>query len=83
MLNMRLTLGNTWFLLMLLVISTTICTFFYKSNQYFWELVLLLSGLKFILVAFFFMELKKAHVFWKIFILFYIFLFATLLLLLK
>ena len=80
---MRLTLGNTWFLLMVLVISMTLSTYFFKSNQYFWELILLFSGLKFILVAFFFMELKKANVFWKILILFYIFLFATLLVLLK
>lgn len=80
---MRLTLGNTWFLLMLLVITSTFYAYFFKSNQYFWELVLLLSGLKFILVGFFFMELKKAHIFWKISIVIYIFLFAAILLLLK
>jgi len=28
--------------------------------------ILVLSGIKFLLVAFNFMELKKAHVFWKI-----------------
>jgi hypothetical protein len=80
---MRLTLGNTWFLLILLVISTTFFTYFFKSNPYFWEFVLILSGLKFVLVAFIFMELKKANTFWKIFILFFISIFIAILLLLK
>ncbi|MBP8793722.1 MAG: cytochrome C oxidase subunit IV family protein [Lutibacter sp.] len=30
--------------------------------------ILILAAIKFMIVAFYFMEMKKAHVFWKIFI---------------
>jgi hypothetical protein len=58
-------------------------TFFYKSSQYYWEVILFLSGLKFSLVAFHFMELKKANSFWKIAILLYIVLFITVVIVLE
>jgi len=41
-------------------------------------LILLLSSLKFIGVTFYFMELKKAHIFWKVSILIYLSLFSIL-----
>ncbi|MCP4976289.1 MAG: hypothetical protein GY931_09030 [Maribacter sp.] len=44
--------------------------------------VLILAALKFIGVSFFFMELKKAHAFWKITLLLYLMLFIVLIILL-
>lgn len=38
--------------------------------------ILVLSGIKFLLVAFNFMELKKAHIFWKIALISYLILFV-------
>ena len=43
-------------------------------------IIIALSVIKFIGVSFYFMELKKAHIFWKISILIYLALFSTLIL---
>jgi hypothetical protein len=40
--------------------------FYLKGYFYFTELILGLSALKFLIVAFQFMEVKKAHILWKI-----------------
>ncbi|WP_052273177.1 cytochrome C oxidase subunit IV family protein [Flavihumibacter solisilvae] len=52
----------TWIVLMLL----TIITAFLIGPRYAAILILLISAMKFLLVAFQFMELKKAHSFWKV-----------------
>jgi len=44
--------------------------------SYFVTTILALSATKFILVAFQFMELKKANSFWRFFIIFYLFIFV-------
>jgi len=48
----------------LTILSGFISAYFFKVD-YLVELILLLAALKFIGVAYYFMELKKAHVFWK------------------
>jgi hypothetical protein len=53
-------------ILLLLTLLTAIVAGF----NHFALLILALSAIKFLLVAFQFMELKKAHVFWKVSIVF-------------
>jgi len=61
-------------LLVLLTISTAYFSVHFEKIAY---VILLLSGIKFLLVAFQFMELKKSHLFWKILIvLFLVFFFG-------
>jgi hypothetical protein len=45
--------------------------------HFFVEIILLLAVLKFIGVAFYFMELKKAHPFWKVVIASFVLLFTV------
>jgi hypothetical protein len=63
-----------------LLLFITILTAFFASSftdiKIIGIIILLLSALKFILVAFNFMELKKAHSFWKMLLLGYLFLFV-------
>jgi hypothetical protein len=63
----------TLVVLVLLTISTSFFSVHYKNMVF---LILLLSGIKFVLVAFQFMELKKAHPFWKVLLLLFIVLFV-------
>ncbi|MFZ4799072.1 MAG: hypothetical protein ACOYMA_16340 [Bacteroidia bacterium] len=53
---------HVWFLLMLLTAITIITTVFFFSKSF----IIGLFTAKFILVVFHFMEIKKAHNFWKI-----------------
>lgn len=62
-------------ILILLTISTAILSNYFNSLKYIVFLILGLSGVKFILVAFQFMELKKAHQFWKSLIIIFLILF--------
>ena len=52
-------------LLIVLTITTAIFSIYYVNLKFVGLIILVLSGIKFVLVAFQFMELKKAHTFWK------------------
>lgn len=68
----------TWVLLVILTIASAL---FSKLDAKFVVVILMLFAvLKFIGVAFQFMELKKAHSFWKIAILSFVFIFTVLVL---
>ncbi len=54
---------TTWAFLLILTISAAL--FSNMSGKYVVYILLFLAALKFISVAFQFMELKKAHIFWK------------------
>lgn len=54
---------TTWIFLFVLTISATL--FSNMSGKYVVFILLFLAALKFISVAFRFMELRKAHAFWK------------------
>jgi hypothetical protein len=56
----------TYFLLIILTISTALLSNFGSISPLIVNLIMLISALKFLLVAFQFMELKKANSFWKI-----------------
>ncbi len=58
-------------LILLTLVSALFATKF-ESVKYISLGILLLSAIKFLLVAFQFMELKKAHVFWKILLIGYL-----------
>ncbi|PHQ61589.1 MAG: hypothetical protein COC08_04165 [Maribacter sp.] len=58
---------TTWVFLLVLTISSAL--FSNMSGKYVVFILLFLAALKFISVAFRFMELKKAHIFWKIMLL--------------
>jgi Flp pilus assembly protein protease CpaA len=47
------------------------------------EIIIIFSGLKFLLVAFYFMEMKSAHILWKGIIFGFIIIFSILALILK
>lgn len=56
----------TWILLLFLTSVSAFISYQYNNGDYLVHLIMLLAGLKFIGVAFNFMDLKKAHSFWKI-----------------
>jgi len=62
-------------ILILLTVSTAILSNNSNNFKYIIFFILSLSGIKFILVAFQFMELKKAHQFWKSLIVIFLILF--------
>jgi len=66
--------------LFILYVLSLLIAWFSKSFYawtYFVLTILFLSSIKFILVAFNFMELKKAHSFWKTFIIVYLVVFVS------
>jgi predicted tellurium resistance membrane protein TerC len=73
---MTKTISYTLTILILLTLTTALISN-YVNLKIGALLILLLSGVKFIFVSFNFMELKKAHVFWKVLILMYLVLFIT------
>ncbi len=71
-----ITLGS---LLVLTIISAAVSN---VDSRYTLIFILLLAALKFVGVSFYFMELKKAHTFWKVALLLFLMLFIVLILLL-
>lgn len=67
-----------WVILVLLTITTGVISSFPIRNVA--VVILVLSALKFMGVSFYFMQLKKAHVFWKTAVLIYVLLFLTIVL---
>ncbi len=72
-----LTLGT----LIVLTFFTGLFSQFYSELKIVSTIILLVSGIKFLLVAFQFMELKKANIFWKILLVSYLILFSGVILL--
>ncbi|WP_420604168.1 cytochrome C oxidase subunit IV family protein [Flagellimonas sp.] len=68
----------TWILLVVLTIITSLFSGMNGINVSIF--VMVLAGFKFLGVAFQFMELKKAHLFWKLIITGYLVLFITIIL---
>ena len=65
----------TYFALLVLTAITAYFANNFYGIKFFSILILVLSGIKFLLVAFNFMELKKAHPFWKMLLITYLSLF--------
>ena len=65
---------STWILLLVLTVIAGLVSS--TSLTYLVPLILILAVLKFIGVAFNFMEMKKAHVFWKILLISYLVVFC-------
>jgi len=70
---------STWILLLVLTVIAGLVSS--TSLTYLVPLILILAVLKFIGVAFNFMEMKKAHVFWKILLISYLVVFCGIVLL--
>ena len=68
----------TWIFLVVLTLITVL--FSEMQGTHMVVLIMILAGLKFLGVAFQFMELKRAHLFWKLLIVAYLVVFSTLLL---
>jgi hypothetical protein len=64
-------------LLGLTVLSAIVSKYLHVNLNWLTFIILGLSIFKFIIVAFQFMELKKAHVTWKVLIIGYLFIFIT------
>lgn len=56
----------TYFSLIILTITTALLSDFGSISPFIVALVMVISAVKFLLVAFQFMELKKANPFWKV-----------------
>ncbi|MDP3353978.1 MAG: cytochrome C oxidase subunit IV family protein [Flavobacteriaceae bacterium] len=67
---------KVWGFLILLTLIAAIVSNSFSTLTIAVSLIVILSVIKFIGVSFYFMELKKAHVFWKTSILVYIILFS-------
>lgn len=72
---MKNTATLTWIILIVLTITSALLSRI--ENKYIVFSILILSALKFLAVAFQFMEIKKAHVFWKTIIISFIFVFGV------
>jgi len=75
---MKNTATITWIILMVLTISSALVS--KLESKYAVLIILILSALKFFGIAFQFMEIKKAHLFWKSLIVGFVFLFGIALL---
>ena len=64
----------TWIILIVLTITSAFVS--KLESKFVVLIILILSALKFFGIAFQFMEIKKAHVFWKTIIIGFIFLFG-------
>ena len=64
----------TWIILIVLTITSALVS--KLESKYVVFIILILSALKFFGIAFQFMEIKKAHVFWKTIIIGFVFLFG-------
>ncbi len=71
---MKNTATTTWMILIVLTITSALVS--NLDSKYIVLTILILSALKFFGIAFQFMEIKKAHVFWKTLIIGFIFLFG-------
>ena len=60
---MKNTATITWIVLIVLTITSAVVS--KLDSKYVVLIILLLSGIKFLGIAFQFMEIKKAHVFWE------------------
>jgi len=74
---MKLTHQTTLILLYILTTATALVSTYLYGWKFFVFTILSLSAIKFMLVAFDFMEMKKAHPFWKVFIVFYVLIFVS------
>ncbi|MCC7520920.1 MAG: cytochrome C oxidase subunit IV family protein [Flavobacteriaceae bacterium] len=79
----NISLKTTWVLLMLLVIIMSVFALKFNTHSNFWFVILGLSGLKFLLVAFQFMEMKSANGFWKVLLVLYLIIFAVIIVSIK
>ncbi len=74
---MKLTNKTTIVFLYILTLLSSLVSIYLYGWKGFAVLILLLSGIKFLLVTFQFMEMKKAHSFWKSMIFLYLGLYIT------
>jgi heme/copper-type cytochrome/quinol oxidase subunit 4 len=74
---MKLTHQNTIIYLYILTVIMALASHYLYGISIFVTLILGLSSIKFMLVAFQFMEMKKANGFWKFFIVFYLVIFVS------
>jgi len=74
----RAKLISVWLVLMFLTVLSSILASNMLVASAVTSGILFVAMLKFIGVSFFFMEIHKAHIFWKLLILFYILFFITL-----
>lgn len=70
-----------WVALIFLTIAAAITSNYLTKTNFIVEIIVFISILKFIGIAFYFMELKKAHSFWKITTISFLLLFFILILL--
>jgi hypothetical protein len=66
-----------WILLLFLTLVTAAISNYYTHSSYVVEIIITIAVLKFIAVSFYFMEIKNAHLFWKISILTFLLIFST------
>ena len=71
---MKNTATITWIVLIVLTITSAVVS--KLDSKYVVLIILLFSGIKFLGIAFQFMEIKKAHVFWKTIIIGFVFVFG-------
>lgn len=76
----RRNLTIIWILLLILTITVVFFSTSLVNESYSTEVIIFISALKFIAISFYFMEMKKAHIFWKTSIFIYLLFFASIVL---
>jgi hypothetical protein len=72
----KILLIKVWALLILLTISSALVGNIFPHYSYIIAVIIGLTMVKFLGISFFFMELRKAHYFWKTIIIIYLFIFS-------
>lgn len=73
----------TWILLIAFTLLVVFCSSFIVDKSYLKTIVIFISLLKFLAISFYFMELKKAHTFWKATVITFLILFSLIVLFLS
>jgi hypothetical protein len=66
-----------WVILVTITVLAAISAQTLEHSKIIVHLILIFSAIKFLLVSFYFMEIKKAHVFWKTSLILFVLLFLT------
>ena len=68
---------STWILLVFFTALIVFFSSFFADKNYLKFIVIFISVLKFLAISFYFMEMKKAHTFWKASIIIFLVLFSV------
>jgi len=74
---MKISVHFAWLLLLFSVLLMSAAVIYFRNHPFFVEIILGLSALKFLLVAFQFMDMKKSNIAWKVILVLFVLTIST------